>query len=270
MSKQNLLQEIRDEVRARRRHLEPQWFGLGFIQLKLDQKRRLHFWHPSLIPDDFLFSNEYHDHRYDFRSDVLVGEITNHLGGATHDLTGAHELSEVCCQGGGMFPLGRVKLSDLGSFTTRAGQHYLLGNESLHRVDAVRCVTLQTRADEVREKAKVVSLFGSPSANPFDSNLPLDSMWAIIDDLLEPEKLPGYHLADIEKGELGEISKIREELEELTDAVQQGVRVMELVELSDLIGAIEAYVEKHHPGYTLNDLRAMQAVTARAFNNGRR
>ena len=81
---------------------------------------------------------------------------------------------------------------------------------------------------------------------------------------------PGYHLAEIQKGQLGEISKIQEELDELKDAAAQDVRVMELVELSDLVGAIQSYLDHHHAGYTINDLIQMANVTHRAFVNGRR
>lgn len=81
---------------------------------------------------------------------------------------------------------------------------------------------------------------------------------------------PGYHLIDIPRGELGEISKIREELDELLDAASQGVKVMELIELSDLVGAIEAYLERHHVGTTFDDLIRMKDITRRAFKNGRR
>ena len=49
---------------------------------------------------------------------------------------------------------------------------------------------------------------------------------------------PGYHLRKIAKGSPGEASKIKEELEEFLDAVDQGVKIMALVELSDLYGAI--------------------------------
>lgn len=81
---------------------------------------------------------------------------------------------------------------------------------------------------------------------------------------------PGYHLEVIEKGILGELSKIEEELAELKDARAQGVRIMELVELSDLIGAVEAYLEKNHPDTSIFDLMRMSDVTKRAFRNGRR
>lgn len=79
---------------------------------------------------------------------------------------------------------------------------------------------------------------------------------------------PGYHLRPIKKGILGEISKIVEEVEELQDAGAQGVVIMELVELSDLYGAIKARVEQL--GHTMEDIERMSAVTARAFQNGKR
>lgn len=80
----------------------------------------------------------------------------------------------------------------------------------------------------------------------------------------------GYHLREIEKGELGEFSKIREEFEEAEDALGQDAKLMLLCELSDMLGAIEAYLEKHHPGTTLSDLKQMSDLTKRAFKTGRR
>ena len=81
---------------------------------------------------------------------------------------------------------------------------------------------------------------------------------------------PGYHLEPIAKGVLGEISKIEEELAELKDAVKQNSKVMALVELSDLVGAIQLYLGKHHPDTSLEDLLIMSAITSRAFKNGAR
>lgn len=80
--------------------------------------------------------------------------------------------------------------------------------------------------------------------------------------------MAGYHLRKISKGVLGELSKIKEELEEAEDAQAQGVKIMLLVELSDMIGAIKAVAEKN--GSSLEDLLAMQKVTERAFKSGER
>lgn len=81
---------------------------------------------------------------------------------------------------------------------------------------------------------------------------------------------PGYHLCDIPKGELGEVSKVMEEALEAVDAHNQGASVMVLVELSDLVGAIEAYLSRHHPSMSIADLQVMAKITKRAFDNGRR
>ena len=78
----------------------------------------------------------------------------------------------------------------------------------------------------------------------------------------------GYHLTEIERGTFGEFSKIKEEFLEAEDALLQGNKVMALIELSDLIGAIEAYCCKHN--ITLEDLIKMKEATGRAFNDGTR
>jgi hypothetical protein len=79
----------------------------------------------------------------------------------------------------------------------------------------------------------------------------------------------GYHTTEIKKGELGKASKITEEYEEFMDAKLQDNPVMELVELSDLLGAIEAYTKRKYK-LTLEDLMAMTRATQRAFRNGHR
>ena len=78
----------------------------------------------------------------------------------------------------------------------------------------------------------------------------------------------GYHIKDIFPGKFGEVGKIQEELEELKDAMEQGIKLMALMEVSDLYGAIEGFLEKHFPGVSMDDIRCMSYVTQRAFKNG--
>ena len=77
----------------------------------------------------------------------------------------------------------------------------------------------------------------------------------------------GYHVKKISKGVLGNQSKITEEYEEFLDSVNQNNPIMSLVELSDLIGAIEAYTIHKH-GITLHDLITMTKATQSAFKDG--
>lgn len=81
--------------------------------------------------------------------------------------------------------------------------------------------------------------------------------------------MPGYHLREIERGVFGEVSKIKEEFEEFLEALEQENKVMALVELSDLLGAIEGYTSKKF-NLTLEDLLTMKKATQRAFESGAR
>lgn len=80
----------------------------------------------------------------------------------------------------------------------------------------------------------------------------------------------GYHSKPIPKGVLGEVSKIREELLELEDAESQGVKVLVLCELADMIGATKHYLKKHHPSVRLEDLEQFANLTSNAFTSGQR
>jgi hypothetical protein len=51
----------------------------------------------------------------------------------------------------------------------------------------------------------------------------------------------GYHKNEIKKGVLGEVSKIDEEYLEFKDAIESNNPVMAMTELSDLLGAVEAF-----------------------------
>jgi NTP pyrophosphatase (non-canonical NTP hydrolase) len=77
-----------------------------------------------------------------------------------------------------------------------------------------------------------------------------------------------YHLTEIPKGTYGEFSKINEEFLEAADALNQDNPLMVLQELSDMLGAVEAYVAKYN--ITLIDLIVMKDATKRAFESGHR
>ncbi|AFH21093.1 hypothetical protein CL97_gp209 [Cronobacter phage CR9] len=81
---------------------------------------------------------------------------------------------------------------------------------------------------------------------------------------------PGYHLDKIEKRRFGSLGKIQEEVEELVDAHRQGSHVMILVEMSDLYGAMQGFLEENYPGFKMEDLKKFSSITRRAFENGYR
>lgn len=81
----------------------------------------------------------------------------------------------------------------------------------------------------------------------------------------------GYHQKEIARGVYGQLSKVNEEVQEALDAEEQNNPVMLLVELSDIIGAIEGYLEEHFKGtIRLRDLVVMAQATKKAFQTGGR
>lgn len=78
-----------------------------------------------------------------------------------------------------------------------------------------------------------------------------------------------YHKREITKGILGEFSKIKEEFEELEDAFQQGDKILQMCELSDLIGSIESYCETEF-NISLDDLITFSNKTKEAFKENKR
>ena len=78
----------------------------------------------------------------------------------------------------------------------------------------------------------------------------------------------GYHKREIQKGVLGEFSKIKEEFEELNDAQEQGDKILQICELTDLVGAIEEYIKKWN--ITIDDLVQFSNKTKSAFKERKR
>jgi len=78
----------------------------------------------------------------------------------------------------------------------------------------------------------------------------------------------GYHKDAIPKGKLGEFSKIEEEFLELKDAYKQEHKILQICEMADLIGAIEAFAAKWN--LSLEDVLKMKDSTKEAFEEGKR
>lgn len=243
---------------------ELNFFGLGFLQLKVSETERYHFWHTMTQTDEYV--DEWHDHRYDFNSQVIVGSITNEIAYYVDDPDGTDIRLQVCCAGNPPIFGSRCNLIHLGEFHTTEGHGYTLRNDTLHKARSQFAMTRLVRGPIVKDRANVVAP-EHKSPNPFQAYMSKSQMWEIVEDIVGKQ---GYHTSYIPKGTLGELSKIREELLELEDAARQGVVIMELVELSDLIGAISLYLEGHHPSIGVDDLIKMSEVTKRAFRNGTR
>lgn len=158
------------------------YFGLGFIQLKINKSTRLHFYTsdlPPIVPEE-----DVHNHRYDFKSKILHGsfkqEIFEVISGDTH-IRGQES-----CQPGiktASIPEScGLKLACICNFTK--GSEYFISHSTFHRVSANDCITLLERSDYKKELADVITPIGIKSICPFSKKVEENKLWEIIEYML--------------------------------------------------------------------------------------
>lgn len=72
-----------------------------------------------------------------------------------------------------------------------------------------------------------------------------------------------FHVMPVRQGTYGELSKIQEELDEALDAETRGQKLLLMIELSDIIGAVAGVAERH--GYSLDDLIQFSELRRNVF-----
>ena len=170
----------------------PQWFGLGFIQLKLDTARRLHFWDPTLAP--LVNEKELHDHRYDFTSKVLAGSIDHIVYEFEAAENGDHQMCEVFCQPEKsaeprVLETGTIKQTEKHTF--KAGDSYTFKQGQFHQGVAASAVTYLERGRVLTNTARIIRPV-SEAENwlcPFTTKLTEAEAWAAIENVLKKCKV---------------------------------------------------------------------------------
>lgn len=176
----NLYEYLRDL------QLKPYFFGLGFIQVKVNQHERYHFYHESLSPI-VNHEEEVHDHRYDFDSTVLKGAILNkkYMWTPCDKLYAKHYMKNESCN-------QAIKLSEeenpdifgnaelLSTALIKENVTYHMGHMELHTVAAKNCITHLRRSDYKKELSRVVRPIGGYVICPFSQPLTPDACWDLI------------------------------------------------------------------------------------------
>lgn len=173
-------------------HSEKYMFGLGFIQVKVDETTRYHFYHPEL--EALIQEEEAHDHRYDFKSEVLKGCLRQEiydvrlLPGASTDKC-IWSVKEVSCD-----PLNPAneesvacKMNTSMVIACSADSDYKINRNTFHRVLPTRepTVTKLTRGAVVKDFARVLRKTRTEEVCPFSPNMTDEELWGWVRRIVE-------------------------------------------------------------------------------------
>ena len=181
---------------------KPQWFGLGFIQVKTTAHERYHFWHPELMAN--VAPEDIHDHRYGFTSRIIRGSMIHETYELEYSVFADRERYYVSCDQANPGPVGEkmpCTVKQTGSYLLKEGSYYHLPQGQFHRVKADVCVTHVVRQTPAVELARVIRPKNAPHICPFAVKMPEDALWKLMEEAMAfgdtfhyPEFVPGIDI----------------------------------------------------------------------------
>lgn len=158
------------------------YFGLGFIQVKLSDTTRMHFYTAMLPP--IIAEEDLHDHRYDFSSGILHGTLRQEIFALTEG--DSHILEEESCKENTPMvkpgvPCGIKKIHEQ-EFTK--GSSYVIDHDTFHRISATDAITFIKRGDYKKEFARVAHANTVPKVCPFSKKIPEGELWEIVEAMI--------------------------------------------------------------------------------------
>lgn len=165
----------------------PHYFGLGFIQCKINNYERIHVYHPDLMPIVNI-EEEIHNHRYDFSSTILSGSIINkkydfnEYGHITHFLQNETCNKDIKTDNTKRL-YGTIKLISENLLTQ--GETYFMHFNQFHTFQTEKCITYLKRSDYKQELAQVVRPLNGDVVCPFSKEMSVEQCWDIINDCLK-------------------------------------------------------------------------------------
>jgi len=159
------------------------FFGLGFIQVKIDEEYRVHFytnkWQPTATED------EIHNHRYCFESTVVKGKVSQEIYEVATGLS-YWKIADNCAPGS----MAKAEIEKgfdarlIYRATYAPGSTYYVDSETFHKFFAQDAITLLQRGPVLKEKADILFPRDTQLTCPFSVNVPDVELWAEIGRIL--------------------------------------------------------------------------------------
>jgi len=159
------------------------FFGLGFIQVKLNDSERVHFY-----TDEFPKTSieEVHNHRYNFKSTIMKGTIVQELFSFDlHDQGECLITKETCNpEIKKEFEKRRCRIKLLQRQTFSAGSSYWTDHDTLHRVESNDAITYLHRGSYMKDEADVIYPVSKETICPFSVKVPDEKLWEVIRSMI--------------------------------------------------------------------------------------
>ena len=156
------------------------FFGLGFIQLKINEEYRLHFYIPELPS----FVDHPHNHRYNFESTILKGILINNI---YKEVPGNDFIIQEDSCSEGFIPSKEARKSNftlVQSNSYSAGEIYFMNHDVFHTVKANNAITLLKRSEYKKDLAEISFPSTQKKVCPFMNKLSSDELWSYIEKSL--------------------------------------------------------------------------------------
>lgn len=157
------------------------YFGLGFIQVKLNDFERIHFYTNEL--EKTCDVEEIHNHRYNFTSTILKGslkqeiyEIDRNTDNAKYVLT-----QESCDPNNKVYssPI-KVNINKVYEKTYITNDSYYIDHNTFHTVDSSDAITYLKRSKYMKPLADVIFNSNNELICPFSHNVEESKLLEII------------------------------------------------------------------------------------------
>lgn len=169
--------------------------GLGFIQVKLPANRRMHVWHPDLPRRRCFAFSAIHNHRFSFRSTVLVGTQVNRRYNVIEGARGefdriSHDGPRGATGGRLSFVAGSAIADPLPDEVYTPGQSYEMPILQYHETpNSGVVVTLMEKLAEGEVHASTLIERDREFDQEFDRfQWPDDRLWQVVVDALRAER----------------------------------------------------------------------------------
>ena len=159
------------------------YFGLGFIQVKIDDYTRYNFYHPELVPC-FVNNESVHTHSYDYKSYILKGELVEKLYAINPTINSNRYFCKIdCC--GGHEKLFKARTIVSNEFIHKEGSNYCRFSDELHKVFVKEPTITKVVKGERSGYAFSFIPDEQETCTPFISDMSEEECWKVVEGILE-------------------------------------------------------------------------------------